>query len=357
MATEDRSQRTEKPTPRRIQKARERGQVARSPEVSSAAVLAGFLVFAYLFGSGWLARLQAFLGASFSEVGSAGLETAALLSALGAAGAAAATLLVAPLGAIAVGGLAGNVLQGTPQFTLKPFEPKWSRLDPSQNLKKIVSIRSWVDTGKALLKAVLYAAVAGFAVRDALREASLSEPGARGALSGLFSASGTILVRIALLSAAIAVLDLLFRKWDHLRSLRMTKKEVKDERKNLEGDPLIRARIRSKQLTLARTRMMAEIPKATVVVTNPTHYAVALRYVEGETPVPKLVAKGRGKIADRIRMLAVEHRIPIVSEPPLARALFRSVPVGAEIPAALFRAVAEVLALVLRRSRPAGARP
>jgi flagellar biosynthetic protein FlhB len=159
---------------------------------------------------------------------------------------------------------------------------------------------------------------------------------------------------VTILAACLGVLDYMFRRYDHTRSLRMTKREIRDERKDLEGDPLIRARIRSKQLALARSRMMSDVPKATVVVTNPTHFAVALRYVPGETEVPKVLAKGRERVAARIRELALEHRIPIVSDPPLARALYKSVPVGREIPQALFRAVAEVLALVLnRRKRPA----
>jgi flagellar biosynthetic protein FlhB len=163
------------------------------------------------------------------------------------------------------------------------------------------------------------------------------------------SLTAKVLLHATVLAAGLAVLDFLFRRYDHVRELKMTKREVKDEFKETEGDPLVRARIRQKQTALARSRMMADVPRATVVVTNPEHVAVALRYVPGETAAPQLLAKGRARLAERIRAIAKDHRVPIVSDPPLARALYRSVPVGAEIPAAFFRAVAEILALVLSR--------
>jgi flagellar biosynthetic protein FlhB len=168
-------------------------------------------------------------------------------------------------------------------------------------------------------------------------------------LAALFAVGGRVILRVALVGLGVAALDLLFTRFEHRRQLRMSKQEIKDERRETEGDPLIRARMRSKQMALARSRMMADVPKATVVVTNPTEYAVALRYQPGEVEVPRVLAKGRAKLAERIRAISVEHRIPIVEDPPLARALYRAVPVGGFIPVQLFRAVAEVLALVLRR--------
>ena len=135
---------------------------------------------------------------------------------------------------------------------------------------------------------------------------------------------------------------------DHVRGLRMTKEEIKEERKQQEGDPKVKARIRSKQFEMARARMMADVPKASVVITNPTHIAVALRYVAGETEVPQVLAKGQALLAERIREIATANAIPIISDPPLARALYRSVPVGGLIPVQLYRAVAEVLSYVYR---------
>jgi len=356
MATEDRSQRTERPTGRRLKKAREKGQVARSPEIPGVLVLAGFLVFCRVFGSAWLGKIQAFLAASLGHLSTAELTPTTVGALFASTASATGTLLAAPLGMCAVAAVAGNLLQGPPPLTLQPLMPDWSKLDPVRNLGKVFSLRQWVEVVKIVLKLTLYASVAYTAARDAILSTPAAATGAAGTLAMLLALSGTVIFRVTILAACLGVLDYMFRRYDHTRSLRMTKREIRDERKDLEGDPLIRARIRSKQLALARSRMMSDVPKATVVVTNPTHFAVALRYVPGETEVPKVLAKGRERVAARIRELALEHRIPIVSDPPLARALYKSVPVGREIPQALFRAVAEVLALVLnRRKRPARA--
>jgi flagellar biosynthetic protein FlhB len=351
MATEDRSQRTERPTGRRLKKAREKGQVARSSEIPGVLVLAGFLVFCHVFGASWLGKLEAYLATSLETLAGDELTPSSLMALLASTASVTGALLVAPLGICAAASIAGNLLQGPPPLTLAPLSPKWSKLDPVQNLKKVLSLRQWVEVLKIVLKLTLYASVAYTAARDAILATPAGATGAAGTLAMLLSLSGTVVFRVTILAASLGVLDYLFRRYDHTRSLRMTKREIRDERKELEGDPLVRARIRSKQLALARSRMMADVPKATVVVTNPTHLAVALRYAPGETDVPKVLAKGRERIAARIRELAQEHRIPIVSDPPLARALYKSVPVGREIPQALFRAVAEVLALVLNRGR------
>ncbi len=356
MAEHDPSRRTERPTPRRLEKARERGKVPRSAEVSSLAVLAGFLIFCEAFGAGWLEQLKWMLASSLARLGTPDLSSADFGELFRRTAWTAGSLLAIPLGTLAAAGLAGNLLQGAPPLTLKPLEPSWERLDPASNLRRVLSARAAVEALRVLLKAALYAAVGYAAAREALA-ASAASPGAAGTFQVLLALGRTLLLRIGALAAGLAVLDYLFRRYDHVRSLRMTRTEVRDERKELEGDPLVRSRIRSRMMALARSRMMAEVPRATVVVVNPTRYAVALRYRHGETPVPRVVAKGRELLAARIRQIAEAHRVPIVSDPPLARSLYRSVPVGAEIPAALFRAVAEVLALVLagRRRPSAGA--
>jgi len=347
VAEQDRSRRTERPTPRRLEKAREQGKAPRSAEVSAVVVLAGFLLFAATFGERWLGQVQETLAGSL-----AGLhrfeplfdEPAKLLR---SAGWAAGSLLLLPLGALAAAGLAGNLLQGPPPLSWAPLAPSWERLSPASNLKRLFSARAGVEALRVLLKAGLYAAVGYTAAREALRVSSTQAAGAESVLAIVLDLGRTILFRIGLLAAGLAVLDYLFRRYDHLRSLRMTRTEVRDERKELEGDPLVRSRIRSRMMALARSRMMAEVPRATVVVVNPTRYAVALKYRHGETPVPRVVAKGRERLAARIRDIAESHGVPIVCDPPLARSLYRTVPVGAEIPPSLFRAVAEVLAMVL----------
>ena len=358
MASSNRSQQTEKPTPRRIQKAQEKGQVARSAEIPGVMVLAGFLVFCRTFGPSWLDRLRSIVAGGLGSLVRPDLTPDSALVLARTTFGGTLMLLVAPLGMLAAAGIAGNVLQGPPPLTLEPLKPSFAKLNPVTNLQRIVSLKQLVEILKIILKLALYGTVAWTAAHDAVFLESSGAPGAEGTLSRLLSLGGTVILRVTILAAFLAALDFLFRRWDHTRSLMMTKQEVREERKELEGDPLIRARIRSKQLALARTRMMSEVPKATVVVTNPTHVAVALRYAAGEADVPKVVAKGRGKIAQRIREIAAEAGVPIISDPPLARSLYKSVPLGAEIHPTLFRAVAEVLALVLRpRARRVGATP
>jgi len=269
-----------------------------------------------------------------------------------------ALLMLPPVGMMAVASLSGHLLQGAPPFTLKPLQPKLSRVNPMKGIKKVFSARSLVNLAKALLKMALFTSVAVMAVRDAMKEGLIGAPGAEGATLVLFTLIGKVIFRIVVIWVALAILDLLYTRYQHVRDLMMTKQEVKDERKQTEGDPRVKARIRSKQMEMARSRMMADLPDATVVITNPTHYAVALRYVPGETDVPKLLAKGRDLLAQRIREIAAEHRIPIVEDPPLARALYRSVPLGGYVPESLYRAVAEVLAFVYRLDRrtPGGSR-
>jgi flagellar biosynthetic protein FlhB len=269
-------------------------------------------------------------------------------------------LIAAPIGATLAGGLAGNILQGPPALSLHPLAPKLNRLNPASGLAKAFKLKSWVEMLKAALKLVLFSAVAIDAARDSIAAGAVGAPGAGGALVALASTSATVLGRVVALVSGLAILDILFTRYEHVKQLRMTKQEVRDERREVEGDPLIRSRIRSRQMALARTRMMADVPKASVVVVNPTSYAVALRYVHGETGVPQVLAKGRNKIAERIRAVATEHGIAIVTDAPLARALYRAVPVGGFIPHRLYRAVAEVLALVMRRpgaTRPRASQP
>jgi len=349
MAQEHRSQRTERPTARRLKKAREKGQVPRSREVSGAAVLTAFLLFAYLVGPSWLQRLKGLTASLLAQCGRFELGEANVLAVLHSSAISTGLLLAAPLGMVAVAGVAGNLIQGPPAFTFKPLEPKFDKFNPLKGLKKIVSLKKGVEVLKSLLKMALYGSVAWFAASGVIVGQPLGRMGAEGTFHMLASLTGTVLLHGTALAAALAALDFLFKRYDHTRDLKMTKREIKEEHKETEGDPMIRARIRQKQSALARSRMMAEVPNATVVVTNPEHVAVALRYVPGETSTPKVLAKGRALLAARIRAIAKQHRIPIVSDPPLARALYRSVAVGAEIPHALFRAVAEVLALVLSR--------
>lgn len=348
---EHKSQRTEQPTAKRLDKAREKGQVARSKEVPAVFVLAAFLIFAEFLGPGWMDRLQRLLVQFLSSPGPADLNITSGAELMRSAVISASVLLALPLSFLLTAGVTGNVIQGRPVLTLEPLKPDFSKINPFKGIKKVFALKQWVELLKGVLKMTLFGAVAYNAVRAVLAESPASSPGIEGVLTTLFSLAGTVILRVTLVAAGLALLDWLFRAYDHTRSLKMSKKEIKDEHKESQGDPIVRARIRQRQMAMARSRMMADVPKATVVVTNPTHYAVALQYKPGEIAAPKVLAKGRAMIAAKIREVAAAHGVPILPDPPLARALYKSVPVGAEIPAALFRAVAEVLALVLRRDR------
>lgn len=355
MAETPRSQRTEKPTGRRIAKAVEKGQVIRSSEITGVLVLAAFLVFCHALGSSWIEQVKSLIQASFSHVARPDLTSDGVMRLLMTTAWTSGALLAPPLGLMLAAGVAGNLVQGPPPFSFEPLKLNLSRLNPAANIARIFSLKQLVEVLKSLLKLALFFTVALTAARDSLTDLSASSPGPGGVMEMLFHLGGTIIFRVMLLAAFLAVFDYLIVRFDYHRSLRMTKQEVKEEHKEIDINPLVKQRIRSRQIALARSRMMAEVPKATVVVTNPTHFAVALRYVAGGTDVPEVVAKGRNLLAEKIKQIAASHGIPIVEDAPLARSLYRLVPVGGGIPAALYRAVAEVLALVMSSQRRARA--
>jgi flagellar biosynthetic protein FlhB len=254
---------------------------------------------------------------------------------------------LAPLmGVLMVAALASPMLLGGLNFSSKALSPDWTRLDPVKGFGRLFSVQSVGELVKAILKSLL---VSGVVVWVVLREKEhifaligQSPEVALGSTAEIVLFSSMIIVASMLL---IVAADVPFQLWQYHSKLRMTKEEMRKEMKELEGDPQLKARIRSQQREMARRRMMAAVPKAQVVVTNPTHFAVALAYDE-KMPAPRVVAKGRGIIAQRIRDIAQEHGVPLLEAPPLARALYTHTELGDVIPAALYRAVAEVMAYV-----------
>lgn len=242
-------------------------------------------------------------------------------------------------------------------FSAKAFAPKFDRLNPLSGIKRVVSISGMVELGKAVAKVILLGAVAVwlfFANSEAIFSLSQeSLPLAVGHLGHLVG-KGFLLISGAML--VVVLIDVPFQIWNHHKQLRMSREDLRQELKETDGDPMIKAQIRARQREVARRRMMAEIPNADVVVTNPTHYAVALKYSDGEMRAPRVVAKGTDLVAAKIREIAAEHKVPTLEAPPLARALYRHTELGDEIPSTLYAAVAEVLAYVfqLRHYRQAG---
>lgn len=344
----DAEDRTEAPTPKRLERARSEGQAALSRDAVGfatllCATLVGMLALPAV-GTEWLRAVRAALSAGAGDGGGvAGAEAFAVLR----AGAMAALPVMAAVAVAAVAatmGQTGGLVHG------KALTPAWSRIDPLSGFKRLFSIKSAAEVSRTLVKMGLV----GFVVWrhldvDALQPA-LHRPA--GALLGEFG--GALLSLLLAASAALALIagaDIAWVRWQHLRQLRMSREDLRQEMRDSEGDPHVKGRLRRLRETRARRRMLAAVPKAAVVVTNPTHYAVALAYDQGQAAAPRIVAKGVDAMAARIREAAAEHGVPIVPSPPLARALWR-LEVDTEVPAEHWQAVAEIIAYVLRLRRP-----
>jgi len=351
-------ERTETATPKRREEARRKGQVARSRELPAAAgILAGALFF--LVGGGALVGgagdlMHDLLARTVrADLTPRELTQVILSSARGAI-----TLLAPLMVVMVVMGVAANVLQTGPVASFHPLAPKWSRISPAQGLKRIFSAVTLVELIKAVIKLLTVGSAAWWVLKGEIGRL----PALAGAdLHVLLPYLGNASLRVALAAGVallfLAALDFGFQRFEHEKRLRMTRQEIKREYKETEGDPMVRARIRSIQREVARKRMMADVPRADVVVTNPTHLAVALKYDAVKMAAPKVVAKGAGHVAARIREVARGAGVPLMEDKPLARALYRAVDVGREIPFEMYRAVAEVLAFVYRVNEKRGKRP
>jgi flagellar biosynthetic protein FlhB len=361
MAEESDQERTEAPSSRRLEKAREGGQAPQSRELSTFVVLMAGASLIWMTGGGMVGSLAGMIKSSMVFDASLGAGTNTLFTQI------ADELYRVMLGfaplilAIVVVVILTPILFRGWLFSAKPLVPNFSRINPASGLKRIFSMDGLTELFKSIAKVALLGVI-GFwftwsnrqSVFSMISEPSLPSFHHLGYLLG----KGFLLMVGAM--AAIVLVDAPYQLWSHYRKLRMSREELKQEAKESEGDPHIRARIRSLQREAARRRMMAEIPNADVVVTNPTHYAVALKYKEGDMRAPRVVAMGADLIAAKIRGEADLHHVPILEAPPLARALYHHTKLGAEIPAALYAAVAEVLAYVYqlkRYSSHGGARP
>ena len=344
--------RTERATPRRREKARSEGSVSKSMELNSAAVLIGASLLLIWFGNYMMRGLEDMMRTIFRHSGSVEFTSSTLqpylLSGMKSVG-----LLLAPilLGIMAVG-VAVNVGQVGFRITPKAAYPKLSRLNPIQGLGRLFSVRSLVELAKNLLKlavigGVIYLTIAG--QFDKLFSL-LHMP-----IEALVSVVGQMLGRVFLMASLslllIGMIDFFYNRYEYEKSLKMTKEEVREESKQSEGDPLVKGKIREIMLKTSMARMMKKVPEADVVITNPIHLAVALKYDRQKSAAPLVLAKGARKVAERIKAIAAEHGIPIVENVPLAQALYKTVDIGQEIPVTLYKAVAEVLAYVYRLKR------
>ncbi|SEJ08626.1 flagellar biosynthesis protein FlhB [Frateuria terrea] len=347
MAENDDQERTEQPSEKRLREAREKGDVPRSRDLSGALVtLAG--VAALLSGSERAmshARTIYHLGLDYSR---AALFSDALPARVLGMAVREALMLFTPVAvATLLATFAGPVLLGGIHFSGQALQPKFDRLNPAAGLGRIFAMRGLVELGKALLKLLFIGGALALLLKHSVDE--LQALGRADVTLGVVRAM-SLLGRSALLFGALLALigggDALYQKFDHAKRLRMTRQELKDEAKETEGNPELKGRIRQVQFEMSRRRMMQELPKADVIVTNPTHFAVALKYDENGNGAPRVIAKGVDVLAQQIRLVAGGHRIPMVEAPPLARALYATTSLGREIPVSLYVAVAQVLAYV-----------
>jgi flagellar biosynthetic protein FlhB len=349
MAEETGGEKTLPASQHKIQKAREEGNIAKSQDLSAAWSLLVALGGIWYLGPGAMKTMLEAARYYFSNISRIDItpESFANFSAgtLWMTTKAAWPLVVLLLAA----GLAMNFVQVGFLFSPKSVVPKLSRLDPLSGFKKFVSARSAVELVKSIFKLVLVSAVVYWAMRDRWEDvvvaAYLTPIGAAIAVSKLVLG---VWFRIVLAMLVLGILDFGFQRWQYGRDLMMTTQEAKEEAKQFEGDPRIKQRIRQIQRQMAMKRMMADVPKADVIITNPIRFAVALRYDVANMQAPIVVAKGARLLAKRIREIAEEHDVPIVEKPELARALFKTIEVGQSVPEGLFKAVAEVLAFVYK---------
>ncbi|CAB3778589.1 flagellar biosynthesis protein FlhB [Pararobbsia alpina] len=352
MAEESDLEKTEPATSRRLEKAREEGQIARSRELSTFALLAVGFGVTYANVGSIIDHLQIVLRDALTFDRSFVFESSRMLPKAGVAMANGAIAIAPVIVALYLAAILSPMALGGWLLTTTTLAPNFARLDPIAGLGKMFSMNSLVQLLMSMAKCVLVGGVAFWAIlrsQGAVLQL-FSEPLHVAMTEGAKLVIGTIGFVVGAMLLLVCA-DVPWQLSSHAKKLRMTKEEVKREFKESEGDPHIKGKIRAQQRAIARRRMMANVPQADVIVTNPTHFAVALKYSDGEMRAPKVVAKGMDLVAARIREIGAEHHIPTLEAPPLARALFYHVDLNREIPGALYGAVAEVLAWVFQLRR------
>lgn len=354
MATGYAQEKTEAATPKRREQARQEGQVAKSRDAVSAALFLAMILFFTLAGSTLVGQITELTRNTFATLGEVEMSLSGFYSLFMHYLGYIVSMLFPLLLTLFVVAFAMNLLQTGFLFAPKSLEPKLERLSPMQGVKRMFSMQSVNELLKSLMKIgivgfIVYTTIAG----EMTHVFPLGSQGVGDMMGYIGRTILRLCVRTAYAIIILAILDYIFQRWHYEKGLRMSQQEVKDERKQQEGDPQIKARIRSVMREMARRRMMEDIPKADAVITNPTHLAVALHYRRDDMAAPKVLAKGAGYIAERIKAIAREHAIPCVENKPVAQHLFKTVEIGEAIPEALYKAVADILAYVYRIRPPA----
>ena len=342
--------RTEKATPKRLREARKRGQIAKSQEVGGAAVLMAGLAGIMFLGPKIVSGTAGAMRAAFALIARPHeVSSAAGLHGLMQLGLKTMESTVAPiLGICVVCAVVANVAQTRGQVTVNALKPDFRRLNPVAGFKRVFGKRIGFELAKVLAKVAVVGGAAAISLVPQITSLGANVGTSPMALGGLLSSGAkSVIERVLIVYFLIALLDLIYQRRTYAKQMKMTKQEVKDEFKQTDLPPEVKSALRRRQMQAARARMMAAVPTADVVVTNPTHYAVALRY-DGTLPAPIVVAKGKDHVAAQIRRIATDNNVAIIPDPPLARALHASVEIDRMIPAELYAAVAQVLAFVYK---------
>ncbi|CAN1723993.1 Flagellar biosynthetic protein FlhB [Hyphomicrobium sp. 1Nfss2.1] len=352
---QDKESKTEEATEKKLRDSIEKGSVPFSKELPTFASLVGLLVITSFFIVGSALELASSLKSFIDDPGRWPLEnTADVVQVLGALNLDAARVLAPAVLVLAIAGLASSLFQNSPNIVFERIQPQLSRLSIKAGWKRLFGVQGWVEFAKGVFKLAALSVLAYLIVRAARYDvfnAMFMSPYALPEL--LKSMTVRLFLSVVAALVVLVVADLVWSRVFWRRELRMTKQEVKDEHKQSDGDPIIKARLRSLARDRARKRMIARVPRATVVIANPTHYAIALRYVRTESHAPLVVAKGLDLVALKIRAEAERHGIPVVEDKLLARSLYDKVEVDQLIPPEFYRAVANVILYIMSRGRPA----
>jgi len=355
MAEQNDDEKTEEPTPRRLEQAREKGDIVYSTEVGAAlSLIAATAIVAFMAGPIANQMARSFIG-FIAMPDQFATDPSSLRSIFVAV--AIKLMAIFALAALALGGagLAARYVQDQPTFTGERLTPKLDKLNPVEGFKRVFGKAAAATFLKSLAKLVVVGAVLAWVLwpRDStLERLALLDPAAL--LVFIQDRAVAMLLALASAAALIAIVDYVFTRQSYMQRMRMSRREIKEELRQSDGDPMVKAKLRQIRHERSRRRMMQAVPQASVVITNPTHYAVALRYEQGETPAPICLAKGVDAVAKRIREAAEEHNIPIVEDPPLARALYAAADLDQPIPKEHYEAVAKVIGFVLRLARRRG---
>jgi flagellar biosynthesis protein FlhB len=350
MAENDSSQeKTEEPTGRRLEQAREKGQIARSKELGTAAVLlassVGFLMTGPALAKSLFRVMEQILTMERAQI----FDTNSMFRVWGLIGSELAVPLLSFVGMLAVVSFLGNIVLGGINFSVKAFMPKGSKMNPMSGFKRMFGTQALVELTKGIAKFSVVA-FSAYLLLD-VYFAEILQLSNDHLPNNAYHALDLLVWMFILLCAStllIVIIDVPFQVWNHNKQLKMTKQEIKDEYKDTEGQPEVKARVRQMQREMAQKRMMAEVPKADVIVVNPEHYAVAVKYDVSRSTAPFVIAKGIDEVAFQIRAIAREHDVAIVSAPPLARAIYHTTKLDQQVPEGLFTAVAQVLAYVFQ---------